>query len=364
MSVALSRTRVVLRAAVATAALAGALCTPALAFAAGHGSATAVANGTSGSSADCTVTKTMPSAILGMTVTLTNSTAGPSADLKDDESGKTVATVNRSHPEDLAAGLRITGADTATPLFLDRSQGGNTPWRTTPFPTLPTSCTDTGTGTDTDTDTPEETGTGNGSDTGTGADEGAGTGTGTGTGTDTGAGKDTGAKPGTDPEAAKCTVTKTMPSAILGMTVTLTNSTAGPSADLKDDESGKTVATVNRSHPEDLAAGLRITGADTATPLFLDRSQGGNTPWRTTPFPTLPTSCTDTGTGTETGTPEETGTGTAQTKVVPAGGVAAGAEGVEETDGTMVAGGAAVAAAGLLGLGFAVRSRRGARSGA
>ncbi|MGW0137177.1 hypothetical protein [Streptomyces sp. NPDC003299] len=76
MSAALPRHRSVLRAAVATAALAGALFTPAAAFAAdGQGT---TADG--GSASHCTVTQTIPSAFGGWTVDLTNSlAAGPKA---------------------------------------------------------------------------------------------------------------------------------------------------------------------------------------------------------------------------------------------------------------------------------------------
>ncbi|MFJ3209129.1 hypothetical protein ACIPJP_14405, partial [Streptomyces flaveolus] len=132
MSAALSRPRVVLRAAVATAALAGALCAPTVAFATDHGGATG--------STDCTVTKTIGATFGGWTVDMTNSPDGPTATLKDD-TGKAWATVDRDHPEDLTNGLKIKDADTATPLLLDRNQGDPAPWRTTPFPTLPDGCT-------------------------------------------------------------------------------------------------------------------------------------------------------------------------------------------------------------------------------
>ncbi|POX56497.1 hypothetical protein C3489_05500, partial [Streptomyces sp. Ru71] len=64
MSAARSRHRVVLRTAVATAALAGALLTPAAAFA---------TDGQGGTTAHCTATTTIPSAFGGWTVDLTNS---------------------------------------------------------------------------------------------------------------------------------------------------------------------------------------------------------------------------------------------------------------------------------------------------
>ncbi|MFF4208962.1 hypothetical protein ACFYZE_06210 [Streptomyces sp. NPDC001796] len=164
-----------------------------------------------------------------------------------------------------------------------------------------------------------------------------------------------------------CTATQTIPSAFGGWTVDLTNSlSAGPKAVLKDDK-GKTVSTVDRAHPEDLANGLKIKNADTTSPLLLDRSQGDPAPWRTTPFPKLPKGCLNTGTGTGTGTSKHnsTGTGTTQTttatqtKVVPTGAVAAGAEGTGGSQDTaLLAGGAVLAAGGVIGLGYVVRRRR------
>ncbi|MFJ5014421.1 hypothetical protein [Streptomyces griseoluteus] len=339
MSAVLARHRLTFRAAVATAALAGALLTPAVAFA---------ADGPSGADTHCTATQTIPAAFGGWTVDLTNDlSAGPKAVLKDDN-GKTVSTVVRAHTEDLANGLRIKDADTTSPLFLDRSQGDPAPWRTTPFPALPTDCLNTGTGTD------SGSGTGSGSDTGTG--------TGTGTGTVTG----------------KCTVLQTIPSRFGGWTVDLTNDlSTGPKAVLKDDE-GNAVSSVDRSHPEDTVNGLKIEKAYSTAPLFLDNNQGGDSPWRTTPFPKLPKGCLNTGTGTgtakhtgtvtartTTGTAKHTGTVTAQaptatqTKVVPTGAVAAGAEGTGSSQNTaLLTGGAALAAGGAIGLGHVVRRRR------
>ncbi|MYR45982.1 hypothetical protein GTW67_29035, partial [Streptomyces sp. SID5910] len=58
-----------------------------------------------------------------------------------------------------------------------------------------------------------------------------------------------------------------------------------------------------------------------------------------------------------------TGTGTGQTRVVPAGGVAAGAESTAGPDTVLLAGGATLTAAGLAGLGFVVRRRRGTGAG-
>lgn len=159
-----------------------------------------------------------------------------------------------------------------------------------------------------------------------------------------------------------CTVTKTIGATFGGWTVDMTNSPDGPTATLKDD-TGKAWATVDRDHPEDLTNGLKIKDADTATPLLLDRNQGDPAPWRTTPFPTLPDGCTTTGTDDDTDTPQQTGTGTTQTRVVPSGGVAAGAESDEGTDTVLLAGGATLTAAGLAGLGFVVRRRRGTGAG-
>ncbi|MFF9626275.1 hypothetical protein [Streptomyces griseosporeus] len=325
MSSGLSRHRIVLRAAVATAALAGALLAPAVAFADGTGTAT----GTNAS--HCTVTQTIDASFGGWKVDLTNSLdAGPSAVLKDDQ-GKTVATVDRAHPEDLANGLKIKDADTLSPVFLDRSQGDPAPWRETPFPALPKDCSKTEP-TPKPSPTPKPT-----------------------SGTD----KPTPPpvlEPGTGPITVigKCTVLQTIPSRFGGWTVDLTNSLDdGPSAVLKTD-AGKVVATVDRAHPEDREHGLWIKRADTTTPLFLDNNQGGDSPWRETPFPALPEGCVNPGTGTTA--PADTTT--TQTKTVPVGGVAAGAEGGTGIDTPLLAGGAATAAVGVLGLGYAVRRRR------
>ncbi|MDT0613627.1 hypothetical protein [Streptomyces lancefieldiae] len=165
---------------------------------------------------------------------------------------------------------------------------------------------------------------------------------------------------GSTTASPECTVTKTIGSVFIDWTVDLTNSPDGPTAVLKD-ETGKAQATVDRAHPEDLANGLKIQNADTATPLFLDRSQGDPAPWRTTPFPALPDGCTTT--DDDTNTPRPAGAGITQTRVVPAGGVAAGAESTEGTDTVLLAGGATLTAAGLAGLGFVVRRRRGTGAG-
>ncbi|MFF9287013.1 hypothetical protein [Streptomyces griseosporeus] len=336
MSSGLSRHRIVLRAAVATAALAGALLTPAVAFAEGTGTGTGT---TSGTAAHCTVTQTIDASFGGWKVDLTNSLdAGPSAVLKDDQ-GKTVATVDRAHPEDLTNGMKIKDADTITPVFLDRSQGDPTPWRETPFPALPKDCGKTEPA---PKPTPEPKPT---------------------SGTDKPKPPPV-LEPGTGPITVigKCTVLQTIPSRFGGWTVDLTNSLdAGPKAVLKTD-AGKVVASVDRAHPQDQENGLWIKGADTTTPVFLDNNQGGDAPWRETPFPALPKGCVNTGTGTtepaDTATTPTTTTTTTQTKTVPVGGVAAGVEGGTGIDTPLLAGGAATAAVGVLGLGYAVRRRR------
>ncbi|MFF2196713.1 hypothetical protein [Streptomyces sp. NPDC058157] len=320
---AVSARRLALGTAVA-AAFAATLLTPSVASA---------ADAPRGGAADCVASTTIPSRLGGMTVELTNSlTAGPKAVLKD-EGGKAVATVDRAHPEDLSVGMKIKNAASLSPVFLDRSQGGPTPWRETPFPALPHACVTIGEGADKEAGPVVVTG--------------------------------------------KCSVSQVVPSVFDRMTVQLTNSlTAGPKAVLKDEE-GKAVATVDRAHPEDLSNGMKIKNAETAGPVFLDRSQGP-APWHETAFPKLPKGCTtgNTGTGTGTGTGAGTGTGTGttttsttstnsattttatQTKVVPAGGVAAGAEVDGGQDTAMLAGGAALALAGALGLGHVVRRRR------
>lgn len=101
----------------------------------------ATAPAPAGSSA-CVTATTIPSVFGGgMKVRLVSSADnGASATLLDAK-GHAVATVNQSRPTDLADGLKITGVLSAKPVFGQRSQGGPTPWQSTPFPALSADCT-------------------------------------------------------------------------------------------------------------------------------------------------------------------------------------------------------------------------------
>ncbi|MFI0717656.1 hypothetical protein [Streptomyces sp. NPDC021224] len=308
--------RTTLRAAVVTAALAGAVLLPA----AGAFADTSAGGSGSPKTSDpsCVVTTTVPSTFGGWTVELTISPDGPKAVLKN-EKGEAVATLDRAHPADEADGIRIKDADTAKPVFQDRPEGGPTPWHDTPFPALPAGCTGT------------DPGTGGGSDSGTGPDT-----------------------PIGGPVVQGCTVTQKVVSHIGGWTVDLVNSPDGPKAVLRD-EKGKAWSTLDRAHPADEADGIRIKDADTAKPVFQDRAEGGPTPWHNTPFPALPAGCAPAATPTPSATP----TATHQTKVVPDGSVAAGTTGSGgHVNVTLVAAGSAFALAGAAGLSYVALRRR------
>ncbi|MDJ0340307.1 hypothetical protein QMK19_00720 [Streptomyces sp. H10-C2] len=308
MSVRFARRRTAFRAALTAAAVTGAVLIPASGAFADTAKPTATKSAAAqdaGSSKGCTVTKTIKSVFGGWTVELSDGPAGPKAVLKD-EKGKTVATVDKHNSTDSRNGLEIIGAEGLSPVFRDRNQGGPTPWRKTAFPKPPKGCFG-------------EPGV-----------------------------------PGTVTHDG-CTVTRTINSVFGELTVDLSNSpAAGPKAVLKGGR-GEIVATVDRKHPENPAMGLKITGAYSSSPKFLDRTQGGTaSAYRQTAFPALSKGCATTGT---TGTTPTGG----QTKTLPKGSVAAGAEGVTQNDKSalVIAGGAAAAAA-VAGLGFVVLRRRSA----
>ncbi|MFE1452761.1 hypothetical protein [Streptomyces olivaceoviridis] len=130
--------RTALRTALATVALVG---TATASIVSAHAASAATSPGPAGSSA-CVAATTIPSVFGGgMKVWLVSSADhGASATLLDAK-GHAVATVNQSRPTDLADGLKITGVLSAKPVFGQRSQGGTTPWQSTPFPALTADCT-------------------------------------------------------------------------------------------------------------------------------------------------------------------------------------------------------------------------------
>lgn len=320
MSVRFARRRTALRAALTAAAVTGAVLVPAAgAFAdsarptARPTAAKATPSQSTGTSRGCTVTKTIASVFGGWTVELSDGPSGPKAVLKD-EKGGTIATVDRHNSYDGKNGLQIVGAEGLSPVFEDRSQGGSQPWRKTAFPKPPKGCFGVP------------------------------------------------GVPGTVTHHG-CTVTRTIASVFAGLTADLTNSPAGPKAVLKGGR-GQILASVDRRHPENSTVGFKISGAYTNTPKLLDRTQGGTTPYRVTAFPALPKSCVKATTGTTTpGTTTNTG---GQTRTLPKGSVAAGAENVTaKDDSALIAAGGAAAAAGAAGLGVLVlRRRRSAAVGA
>ncbi|GAA0619430.1 hypothetical protein [Streptomyces crystallinus] len=361
--------RTTVHAAIATAALAGALLTPSAALAATPGGTTAAA------SEKCTSVATVPSVRTGLSVTLTNrAQAGPKAELKDGK-GKVVATVDKAHTKDMAAGIEVTGTGTAIPTFSQWVEGGEHAAKNTPFPKLPAGC-----GADLGGDASyklvngeripvhkfsrghyraefvskghvvkilETEAVGDDADayvhgmyvilnssTGKLSSEFISTRSG-------------------------CTVTQIVPSVFgPGSSVKLTNGPAGPKAQLRD-AGLKVLGSADRAHPLDGAMGVKIIGANTPTPKLGQRTQGGNTPYKISSFPSLPKGCATAAPAKSSTTPAPAPSApTAGNQIVPKGAVAAGAEIKDEsTDRTaLYAGGTGAAALGVAG--FALLRRR------
>ncbi|MFG3284899.1 hypothetical protein [Streptomyces sp. NPDC048111] len=362
--------RTPLRAAIATAALAGALLAPATAFAATSAPAAS-------STEKCHVTKDVASVQPHMFVTLTNDLAdGPKAELRNDQ-GKTVATVDRAHPANLGAGIKLEAHTGGKAVFFQRSQGGDAPWKSQDFPALPKSCIDPGTTTyklvNGESVAVYRFSTGHyraefatngkvvlilGTEA-VGEDvDGYVHGMHVALNSTTGrlVSEFTNGRSG-------CTVTEIVPSVFHdGMSVKLTNSPQGAKASLRD-SSLKVLATVDAAHPVS-GQGIRVDGARTSAPKLGQRTQGGGTPYRYTAFPTLPKGCAVNGTPAKTpaaaaaNSPAQNG---GQTTVVPKGAVAAGAEFQQGggDKGLLIAGGAAAVAAAGAGV-FVLRRRAGA----
>ncbi|MFJ9827509.1 hypothetical protein ACIRSU_24570 [Streptomyces sp. NPDC101160] len=269
----------------------------------------------------CTVTETIASVFPDWTVTLTNDAErGPKAVVKD-EHGKVVATADRVHPADIGNGIKIKDVDTATAVFGQHTNGGDTaPYLWTGFPKLPKGCLTPS--------TPEPDG-------------------------------------GTvlsGPTVHGCTVTEVIASSYGGgWTVTLTNDAKkGPKAVLKD-EHGKVLETVDRAHPGPTGLGQKIVRAGTLTARYGQHTNGGDTaPYLWTGFPKLPKSCVSKPTTPTTPATTAPTTHGGQTGVVPKGGVAAGAEfgSVEQSNDTALLASAAGAVVVVAGLGFTALRRR------
>ncbi|WP_329463398.1 hypothetical protein [Streptomyces sp. NBC_01431] len=359
--------RTSLRAAIATVALAGAFLTPAAAFAATTGQAAAAAsNGT------CHVTKDVASVLPYMFVTLTNDLAdGPKAELRNDQ-GKVVATVDRAHPADLGAGIKLEAPAGGKAVFFQRAQGGDTPWKSQDFPQLPHTCSGSGDATyklvDGETLPVHRFATNHyraefltdGKVVKIMETESA--------------ERDVDAyvhgmhvtlnsrtgKVNSEYVNARsgCTVTEVVPSPFHdGMSVQLITSPQGSKAVVRD-SSFATLGYVDGATPVNNPMGIRIDGANTATAKLGQSTQGGDAPYSYTAFPKLPAGC---GTATAGKTPAKTATQNGgQTTVVPKGAVAAGAEfKAQSGDKTaLIAGGAGLAA--VAGAGFVALRRRAA----
>ncbi|MET9364991.1 hypothetical protein ABZX93_29305 [Streptomyces sp. NPDC006632] len=356
--------RTPLRAAIAVAALGGALLTPTAAFAATSATAPAAA--------PCHVSKTVPSQLPDTTVVLSDDLAkGPKAELLDAK-GNVVATVDRAHPMDYGHGIRLEEGTDGKVTFFQRSESGNKSWKSQPFPALPASCLVSGTYTLADGEKVKVSRTAPGryrADVVTGGrtvtvlrTEGEDV-----DGFFRGMHLTLNARTGAvrseyTSGRSGCAVTTVVTSVYrAGESVKLTNSPQGPKAVLRDSQF-KTISTVDRAHPNDKALGVIIDGANGATPRLGQRTQGGNTPYGYTAFPKLPAGCANTAPAktpaqTPVNSPVQNG---GQTTVVPKGAVAAGAEFKQggSDKGALIAGGAAVAAAG--GLGFVALRRRSA----
>ncbi|MFF3977500.1 hypothetical protein [Streptomyces sp. NPDC001828] len=334
--------RTPLRAAIAVAALAGALLTPAAAFAATPAQTTVTA-GASADRYDGEKVLVHKDAGHGVIAVLRNGAEGPEAWLRavgpnwkpgDAWAVKVIAAVNRQTPDYTAKeylpGLKaqLLKADTTTPVLRITAPDG----------TVTTYALPKGAATK---PAPKPTGT-----------------------------------PSTKPvvrpagtTANGCTVTR-RENIGAGTDAILTMGTKGPSVTFGDADGSPAprLGTLDRRHPKlPESAGIyaEILNSYGSAPQLKFKTQGGNTSYGYRSFPKLPKGCAVDGTSadkpakTSVNTPAQNG---GQTTVVPKGAVAAGAEFKQGgTDkGALLVGGAAVAAAG--GIGFVVvRRRSGAR---
>lgn len=169
----------------------------------------------------------------------------------------------------------------------------------------------------------------------------------------------------------KCvaTVTKSIGA---GTEAEISISPSGPSVVFQDAGDGKVVGQLDRLHPK-LPASVGFLGEilnpSSTAPQLRTNMEGGGHPASVTDFPKLPKGCsftyaTTSGNGTSgNGTSGNgTETQTSQTSVVPKGSVAAGAEIEQNGSPVLIAVGGA-AAVGAAGLGFVVMRRRAVASG-
>ncbi|WP_329448439.1 hypothetical protein OG906_35775 (plasmid) [Streptomyces sp. NBC_01426] len=177
-----------------------------------------------------------------------------------------------------------------------------------------------------------------------------------------------------------CTVSWGMGTPYEGISLQLSNGTSGPVAQLIDTKTARTLTTLTTTNPTGLAGGARIKNSDDPkTPQFQMRVIGGQIPWEGVSFPKPPTDCTTNPTTTKPAakptaatkptpaatpakaTPALSTHNAAQTSVLPKGGVAAGAEIAPENTGNntaLIAGGASTLTLGAAAAGFIALRRR------
>ncbi|KUL38631.1 hypothetical protein ADL22_17850 [Streptomyces sp. NRRL F-4489] len=183
------------------------------------------------------------------------------------------------------------------------------------------------------------------------------------------------AKPGAEPAGRPkdCTATKRQDIGAGTMAV-LTNGPKGPRVTFEaaGDPSERLPYVLDREHPvipEKAGFVAKIVDAYGPRPKLITNMEGGGHPAMTTSFPQAPQGCSlpvgkvpahgaKAATGTATGTAARTAATGHQTTLVPKGAVAAGAEGVGDSDHTLVVAGGALASAGAAGVAFAVLRRR------
>ncbi|MGW6823903.1 hypothetical protein [Streptomyces sp. NPDC055005] len=175
-----------------------------------------------------------------------------------------------------------------------------------------------------------------------------------------------------------CTVSWGMGTPYEGISLQLSNGASGPVAELIDTKTARTLTTLTTANRTGLAGGARIKDSDDPkTPQFQMRVIGGQIPWEGVSFPKPPKDCAAKPTAkpttpakpTPAAKPASATTSTsavsthnvAQTSVLPKGGVAAGAEIAQDSPGNttaLIAGGASTLALGAAGAGFVALRRR------
>ncbi|MGP9018988.1 hypothetical protein ACT1U9_11315 [Streptomyces sp. BR1] len=177
-----------------------------------------------------------------------------------------------------------------------------------------------------------------------------------------------------------CTTFRTSGTPFEGLNLKLSNGPEGPIAEVGDVHGGPVYDRLSAAHPTGVLGGARVMLDLAGGPVFQMHvaSAPGKKMWATIPFPAKPSgkgcAADTTGkSGSKAGTPSaKTATATSditpQTastgpQIVPQGAVAAGAEvkGSGHGNTALVAGGAGLASAGVAGLGFAALRRRSAR---